>query len=238
MALLLGSTGCGTKVDKNPSGAQAPDSTTQGKKPTTRVLTQDQLERAVVNQHDLPGLSIDRIGVGTEGVGDGVVKPFSTDGTQPAKCAPVGAVLEGGSGYTPVGSVMRIAKSREGAATLYLVSYREAQAVRAIEDLRTALRTCTAFTAGPMKAAYTEVRTTDDPSQGDDGLSFRLTQLMEGPGEDDPLKVPETLIAIRSGSAIAVFTAVPDGTHTVPKLPTDLVNAQSKALSAATRTTS
>ncbi|WP_028805535.1 hypothetical protein [Streptomyces sp. 142MFCol3.1] len=95
-----------------------------------------------------PGFSSSKIGEGTDGVGDGVLKAISDTYTQPATCAPVGDAVEGGSRYTPVGSVVRIAGNKDGIATLSMASYREQDAVRVVEELRTAPRTCKAFTYG------------------------------------------------------------------------------------------
>ena len=242
LTLTLGLTGCGAKGSaavhapaggnsERTGGAQKPG--TKKSAPRVRVLTQDQLERAVVNEHDLPGLRIDTYGVGTEGWGDGIVKPFSDSDTRPAACAPLSAAVDGGSRYTPVGSVLRSVWSKGSGGLAYLVSYQDRDAVRVMDDLRTALRTCKDFTAGPMKVAYKGVRPADDPSQGDEGVSFGVTELLETPGHDDPVKIPRTVVVIRSGSTVAVFTAIESRPRifTFPKVPADVVTAQSKVLS-------
>ncbi|WP_329525122.1 hypothetical protein [Streptomyces sp. NBC_01462] len=152
------------------------------KKQAARVLTQDQLEQAVVNEHDLPGLIVTKIGVGTDGLGDGVVKAFPDRDTHPGTCGPVSGAVDGGSSHTPVGSVLRIARSKGSTVMLYLVSYQEEDAARVIDELRASLRTCKAFTAGPMKVAYQDVRATDEPSLGGEGLSSLSSRPICSPG--------------------------------------------------------
>ncbi|WP_432186395.1 hypothetical protein [Streptomyces sp. Tue6028] len=240
LALALGSAGCGSAEHKSSAASQVPGratseaSGTAQKKAAPRVLTQDQLERAVVDERDLPGLSSSKTGVGTDGVGDGVIKALRDSDTHPATCAPVSDAVDGGSRYTPVGSVVRISGNKDGMATLSMASYRAQDAVRVVDDLRAALKTCKAFTVGPLRVASNDVRATDDPPQGDDAVAFRLTHLMETPEEETPLEVPAAFVVIRSGTTVAVFKAIEDRDHTLPKVPTGLVTAQSKVLSTGT----
>ncbi|MFJ5901954.1 hypothetical protein ACIQFZ_43135, partial [Streptomyces sp. NPDC093064] len=147
--------------------------------------------------------------------------------------------VDGASGYTPVGSVQRIAGSITGwndrSAIITLVSYHPADAARVITELRTALKSCKGYTAGPMKATYEDVEATNDPPQGDDGVAFRLKLALE-PG-DDGLKIPISVIAIRHGSTLAIYKATSDTPGKLASIPSDLVNAQSKVLDAAVHTT-
>ncbi|MFE9987575.1 MULTISPECIES: hypothetical protein [unclassified Streptomyces] len=141
MVLGLGAVGCGaekgggsTAVDA--PGAEiaartAPATTPTPKRPAQRPLTQDQLERAVVDRRDLPGLEVTRLGSGTDGFGDGTVSALPAEATRPASCAPVGSAVSGGaSRYVPLGSVTRMAQTKSGTSTFQLVSDRAADAWR------------------------------------------------------------------------------------------------------------
>ena len=139
------------------------------------VLTQDQLEDAVVDEHDLPGVTANEIGEGSDGLGNGVIKALPSSITHPAVCAPVRNTTEGASGYVPVGSVQRAAGTPGQSALLTLVSYRPADAVRVLADLRTALRTCTAYKVGLPAIAFEDVKGVADPVQGEDSVALGLT---------------------------------------------------------------
>lgn len=163
--------------------------------------------------------------------GAGVIHAARRTDTSPSLCAPVSAAVDGASGYTPVGSVQRIAGGKDHSAILTLVSYHSADAARVINELRTALKSCKGYTAGPMKATYEDVEATDDAPQGDDGVAFRLRLTME-PGEGG-LKLPVSAIAVRHGSTLAIYKAVSDTPGTSASVPSDLLDARSKVLDAA-----
>ncbi|MEW2493368.1 hypothetical protein AB0942_07420 [Streptomyces nodosus] len=230
--MAIGMTACGGGHDGGAPTAKA--TVSRGTEQSARVLSQQQLEDAVVDAHDLPGVQVNGIGAGTNGVGNGVIHATRHTNTNPSLCAPVSAAVDAASGYTPVGSVQRIAGRKGHSAILTLVSYRSADAARVINELRTALKSCKGYTAGPMKATYEDVEATNGPPQGDDGVAFRLKLTME-PGEDS-LKLPIRVIAIRHGSTLAIYktTSTPG---TSASIPSDLVNAQAKVLDAAVHTT-
>ncbi|MFI9780417.1 hypothetical protein ACIHCV_38020 [Streptomyces sp. NPDC051956] len=235
MALMaVGMTACGGEHD---SGAQTANATVRrDTEQSAHVHSQKQLENAVVDAHDLPGVHVEEIGAGTKGVGNGVIHAARRTDTEPSLCAPVSAAVDGASGYTPGGSVQRIAGRKGHSAILTLVSYHSADAARVINELRTALKSCKGYTAaGPMKATYEDVEATNDPPQGDSGVAFRLKASVE-PGEDG-LKIPTSVIAIRHGSTLAIYKATSELPGTSASIPSDLVNAQSKVLDAAVHTT-
>ncbi|MFE9608188.1 hypothetical protein [Streptomyces sp. NPDC006012] len=202
------------------------------------VLSQQQLEDAVVDAHDLPGVQVEEIGAGTGGAGNGVIHAARRNDTDPSLCAPVSAAVVGASGYTPVGSVQRIAGTKGHPAVLTLVSHRSADASQIMRDLRTSLKSCKGFEAGAgaMKVTYDGVEVTNAPPHGDEGVAFRLKWVVE-PGEDG-LKSSVSVAVIRHGSALAIYKAVSDGPRGRASIPSDLVDAQSKVLDAAVRTTS
>ncbi|MEV5795600.1 hypothetical protein [Streptomyces sp. NPDC052192] len=243
MVLGLGAVGCGaekgggsTAVDA--PGAEiaartAPATTPTPKRPAQRPLTQDQLERAVVDKRDLPGLEVTRLGSGTDGFGDGTVSALPAEATRPASCAPVGSAVSGGaSRYAPLGSVTRMAQTKSGTSTFQLVSYRAADAVRVMDDLRSALATCSTYTVKwPTDTTFEDLRSAGDPHQGDEGVSFRLDVVASSPGgDDDPVRTLQSFQVIRSGSTVAVFSAFDTDAHKVKQVPAALVTAQMKVL--------
>ncbi|MFG3369612.1 hypothetical protein ACGF0K_32215 [Streptomyces sp. NPDC048156] len=233
MALMaVGLTACSGGHD---SGVQAAKTAvSRGTEQSARALSQQQLEGAVVDAHDLPGVQVEEIGAGSKGVGNGVIHAARRN-TDPSLCTPVSAAVDGASRYTPVGSVQRIAGRKGHSAILTLVSYHSADAARVISELRTALKSCKQYTAGPMKATYEDVEAANDPAQGDDGVAFRLKATME-PGKDG-LKLPISVIAIRHDSTLAIYKATSETPGTSAHIPSDLVNAQSKVLDAAVQAT-
>ncbi|MFJ9536197.1 hypothetical protein ACIRPX_02900 [Streptomyces sp. NPDC101225] len=232
-SLAVCATACG---GGHAEGASTPSATVgRGAERSARVLTQRQLEDAVVDAHDLPGVQVEEVGAGTQGAGNGVIHAARRTTTEPSLCAPVSAAVDGASGYSPVGSVQRVAGAKGRSTLLTLVSYRSADGVRVINELRTALKSCTAYTAGPMKAAYEDVEAVDGPPQGDDGVAFRLKLTVE-PGEDG-LKLPISVMAVRHGSTLAIYKALSDAPGTSASIPSDLVDAQSRVLDAAVHTT-
>jgi hypothetical protein len=237
MALTaIGMTACG---GLHVGGAPAAKATVnRDTEQNTRVLSQRQLEDAVVDTHDLPGVQVDEIGAGTSGVGNGIIHAARRTDTDPSLCAPVSAAVDGASGYTPVGSVQRVAGTKGHPATLTLVSYRPADAPRVLKELRTSLKSCKGYVAGAgaMKVTYDSVEATNAPAQGDEGVAFRLKWVVE-PGEDG-LKSAVSVAVIRHESTLAIYKAVSDTPRAQASIPSDLVNAQSKVLDAAVRTTS
>lgn len=242
VVLGLGTVGCGAEKGGGSTAGHAPGAesaartasaaTPTPKSPTQRPLTQNQLERAVVDARDLPGWTITRLGSGTDGFGDGTVSALREEATRPVSCAPVGSALSGASKYTPLGSVTRMAQNEDGTSTFHLVSYRAADAERVMDELRSALATCTTYTmTWPADTTFEDLRPTGDPHQGDEGVSFRLDVVSSSTGGDsDPVRTLQSFQVIRSGSTVAVFSAVDTEAHRVKKVPTALVTAQMKVL--------
>ncbi|MFD6295170.1 hypothetical protein ACFWFU_10225 [Streptomyces sp. NPDC060235] len=243
MVLGLGAAGCGAEKGGGSTAVDAPGSevaartapatTPTPKSPAQRPLTQDQLERAVVDKRDLPGLEVSRLGAGTDGFGDGTVRALPAEATRPASCAPVSSAVSGGaSRYAPVGSVTRMGQTKDGTSTFHLVSYRAADAVRVMDELRSALATCTTYTAkSPTDTTFEDLRSAGDPHQGDEGVSFRLDVVSSSPvSDDDPVRMLQSFQVIRSGSTVAVFSAFDTDAHRVKRVPAALVTAQMKVL--------
>ncbi|MFE3271217.1 hypothetical protein [Streptomyces sp. NPDC059215] len=242
VVLGLGAAGCGGQKGGDSTVGRAPGAEIAARtasaaaptprSPARRPLAQDQLERAVVDERDLPGWTISRLGAGTDGFGDGTVSALREEGTHPVSCAPVGSALSGASKYTPLGSVTRMAQNEDGISTMQLVSYRAADAVRVMDELRSALETCTSYTmVFPADTTFEKLRPTGDPHQGDEGVSFRLDVVDRSPsGDSDPYRRLESYQVIRSGSTVAVFDAVDADAYRLKKIPAALITAQMKVL--------
>jgi hypothetical protein len=201
---------------------------------TGPVLTQHQLEAAVIDKGDLPGLWIEGIGGSADGTadpGNGLARPVAADLTDPAACAPVDGASYGAGRHTPVGSVRRTAEAGKGPAILALVSYRHGDATRTLDDLRTALEHCTAFHEKDVKdTRFTDIRPVDTAPVCDDTVSFRYTKVLTGSDGKD-MKIPARLTAFRCGSTVAAILAMTVGGGTAsPEIPEDLLHAQAKAL--------
>ncbi|MER6333761.1 hypothetical protein ABT298_31435 [Streptomyces sp. NPDC001034] len=227
--MAVGLAACGGNHGGGAATAKAAGS--QRHEPSVRVLSQDQLKQVVVSAHDLPGIRVEKIGTGSQGVGDGVIHAMPRTNTHPDACAPVSAAVDGASGYSPVASVQRTIDMKDHSAILTLASYRAAEASRVIDELRAALRTCTAYQAGPMKATYKDVKATNDVPQGEVGVAFRLTLVMDP--NDDTLKIPVSVIVTHQGSTVATYKAISDDPRTPATIPAGLVNAQAKVLDSA-----
>lgn len=197
------------------------------------ALSQQQLEDAVVDGRDLPGVQVDAIGAGTKGVGNGSVTAARRTNASPSLCAPVSAAVEGTSAYAPVASVRRVAGTKGHSLILTLVSYRSADASQVMRELRTSLKTCMGYQAGTgaMTMSYDDVEAIKAPQQGDEGLAFCLKWVLD-PGTDG-LKSPVSVAILRHGSTLAIYKAVSTTPQVPASVPSDLVHAQSKALNAA-----
>ncbi|MEU1501775.1 hypothetical protein [Streptomyces sp. NPDC005732] len=242
VVLGLGAVGCGGQKGGDSTAGHVPGAgiaartapavTPASQSPAWRPLTQDELERAVVDERDLPGWTVSRLGAGTDGLGDGTVSALREGGTHPASCAPVGSALSGASKYTPLGSVTRMAQNEDGISTMHLVSYRAADAVQVMDELRSAMASCTSYTMTfPMDTTFEKLRRTGDPHQGDEGVSFRLDVVSRDPaGDSDPVRSLQSFQVIRSGSTVAVFDAIDMDAYRLRKIPAVLVTAQLKVL--------
>ncbi|MEU8949368.1 hypothetical protein [Streptomyces sp. NPDC048489] len=242
IVLGLGAVGCGAEKGGGSTADHAQGSETATptasaatrtpQRPAQRPLTQNQLEGAVVDKRDLPGSTISRLGAGADGFGDGTVSAVHEEDTHPKSCAPVGSAVSGASKYTPLGSVTRMVQNEGRISTMHLVSYRASDAVRVMEELRSALATCTSYTMTfPTDTAFERLRRTGDPHQGDEGVSFQLDVVSRDPaGDTDPYRSLQSVQVIRSGSTVAVFEAIDMDAYKLKKIPAVLVTAQMNVL--------
>ncbi|MGW1886638.1 hypothetical protein [Streptomyces sp. NPDC001970] len=179
----------------------------------------------MVTRKDLPGRTFDAL--------PGPVSAVSAPVT-PAVCQPVDAAVGLAGPGAPKARVRQVVSAVEGdhGGAVALASYASDQAAGMVTTVRTALRTCTAFTPA-YGFAYEDVTALPDPGLGSESVSFRLLQLVSVDGEE-PLKVPMTVTMVRMGATIATFQSANikrDGQAVVPP---DVVSEQLTKLADAT----
>ncbi|MEU4496083.1 hypothetical protein AB0F96_22205 [Streptomyces sp. NPDC023998] len=217
--------GCGSAVGKSeererPQRLAAP-STGSGK-----ALGQRELEQAAVSQKDLPARTFDAL-----------LDPISTKRSpvDPASCQAVADSAGLSSWVLPTARVKQVIGSAKGdhGGSMALASHTPAEASRMIQQVRTALRSCNAFTPA-FGFAYEGVTVLPDPRLGDESVSFRLLQVVSSEGEK-PLKVPVTVIVVRVGAALATFQAANFERNGQAVVPRDVVDEQLIKLTDAAR---
>lgn len=182
-----------------------------------KVLGQQALQRATVTGKDLSGRDFDAL--------PGPARADSAP-VMPAVCRPVADAVALASPVTPKARVRQVMSAVKGdhGGSMALASYTPHQAAEIISTLRTALRSCTAFT--PVYGfAYEGVTALPDPGLGSESVSFRLLQLVSLDGEE-PLKVPVTVTAVRVGTTLATFQSANTRRDGQAVVPSDVVSKQ------------
>ncbi|MBT2368875.1 hypothetical protein J7E88_27040 [Streptomyces sp. ISL-10] len=214
MAAALFVTGCGG--DGRTSGAAA-----DGK-----VLGQQDLERAVVTEKDLPGRTFDAL-----------PGPVSADITlvDPSSCQAVADAVGMSSPFPPKARVKQVISSAEGdhGGSMMLASYPPDQAAAIIPALHTALDSCRAFTPA-YGFAYEDVTQMQDPGLGNGSAAFHLLQVLSSKGKK-PLKVPVTVTVVRAGATLLTFQSTNTKDSDPAVFPQDAVDTQLAKLADATR---
>lgn len=195
-----------------------------------KSLSAAELEQAVVTATDLDGYEVEKVLTAT---------PASRRTAEPAECAPVVQALGGSSGVAAVARVGRMIsakKDRATGASMILSSHSGEDAVRVIRDLRTAAERCGTFKDVTVDFRYDDVEVRPDPHYGDESVSLRLTQLAALSEDEEPVRVPYAVLAVRQGATVAVFTEsnLPEKTgETDPAvIPEAIVRAQLEKLTA------
>jgi hypothetical protein len=196
-----------------------------------KPLSAAELEQAVVTTADLGGYDINKVVTNTSA---------SRTTADPAECAPVAQALGGGSGYGAVARVGRMVVSQKdsaSAATVILSSHTGQDAAKVIAELRTAAGKCETFRHLTADFPYEDTEVRDDPGYGDESVSLGLTQVVADTGDEEPIRVPYTVLAVRQGATVAMFYefdrpgAAGDADPAV--VPEAIVEAQLKKLKAA-----
>lgn len=163
-----------------------------------KPLGKADLERVAVTDADLDGYEVERILAG----------PAASHRTaDPAECAPVVEALGGSSGFRATARVGRMISSKDHGpgASMILASHGAGDATRVIDALRTAAKRCRTFKDVGVGFRCDEAVLQPDPGYGDESVSLRLTQLAAESEDDDPVRVPYAVVAVRLGATVAMF---------------------------------
>ncbi|MGW1874660.1 hypothetical protein [Streptomyces sp. NPDC001975] len=163
-----------------------------------KPLGKADLERAAITDTDLDGYEVEQT----------LAAPGASHRTaDPAECAPVVQALGGSSGFTATARIGRMIFSKEHSpgATMILASHSAGDATRVIDALRTAAKRCKTFKDIGVGFRYDEAVLQPDPGYGDESLSLRLTQLAAFSEDDEPIRVPYAVVAVRQGATVAMF---------------------------------
>ncbi|MFJ8107091.1 hypothetical protein [Streptomyces sp. NPDC096132] len=180
----------------SPAGTASEETKTAGIE--DKPLGEADLERAAITDTDLDGYEVNRI----------LAAPAASRRTaDPAECAPVVQALGGSSGFTATARIGRMISSKEHGpgASMILSSHSAGDAARVIDALRTAAKRCKTFKDIGVGFRYDEAVLQPDPGYGDESVSLRLTQLAADSEDDEPVRVPYAVVAVRQGATVAMF---------------------------------
>lgn len=163
-----------------------------------KPLSKADLERAAITDKDLDGYEINRI----------LAAPSASRRTaDPASCGPVVQALGGSSGFTATARVGRVifSKKHGPGASMILSSHGAGDAARVIDAFRAAAKRCKTFKDIRADFRYSDAELQPDPGYGDESVSLRLTQLAADSEDEEPIRVPYTVVAVRQGATVAMF---------------------------------
>ncbi|MET9407378.1 hypothetical protein ABZX90_16690 [Streptomyces sp. NPDC002935] len=166
-----------------------------------KPLSKGELERAAISAKDLDGYEVNPALATT---------PASHKTADPAACTPVVQALGGSSGFKATARVGRMifSKKHGPGASMILSSHGAGDAVRVIDAFRTAAKKCTTFKDVLVDFRYSEAELQPDPGYGDESVSLRLTQLAAVDEDEEPVRVPYTVLAVRQGATVAMLYAI------------------------------
>ena len=215
---------CGSGEDSQAGATPEKTTITGTSGAQARTLSAAALERAAVTQTDLEGYEVERAFTS---------KRPSRKETDPDGCAPVMHAVGGGSGFAAIARVGRSVFPKQGSGTqLTLSSHSVADAVRVVDELRTAVGKCKSFKDVTADLAYEGVDVQPEADYGDESVSLRLTQLVTGDGDDDAVRVPCAVVAVRQGATVAMFSTTRRGGKEAAAVPEAIVRAQLNKLRA------
>ncbi|MDX3380304.1 hypothetical protein PV682_02445 [Streptomyces niveiscabiei] len=190
--------GCGTGQDSR-AGATAEPTGTSGAQ--DKPLGEADLERATIAGTDLAGYEVRRETAAT----------FASRKTaDPTECAPVMQAVGGSSGFAAIARTARLVSPKESGASAHmtLASHSPGEARQVIDELRTAAERCETFRDILVRYDYDAVQLRPDPGYGDESVSIRLTQLVSDGEDDEPVRVPHAVVAVRQGATVVMFTTL------------------------------
>ncbi|MFF7985636.1 hypothetical protein ACFZDK_42090 [Streptomyces sp. NPDC007901] len=194
---------------------------------SAKPLSKAALEQAALTGTDLDGYEVQR---------DLAATSASRKTAEPAECAPAVQAVGGSSGFAATARTARIvfSKAHGPSAHLTLSSHGSGEAERVIDALRTAAERCKTFKDVLVDFDYDEVQVRPDPGYGDESVSLRLTQLAAGSADEEPVRVPYAVVAVRQGATVAMFTTfnLPSGPRgqEPAAVPEAVIRAQLKKL--------
>ncbi|WP_369256484.1 hypothetical protein [Streptomyces sp. R35] len=186
---------CGSRQDSR-AGAASEETKTAGAQ--VKPLSEADLERAAITDTDLDGYEVNRI----------LSAPSASRRTaDPAECTPVVQALGGSSGFTATARTGRMISSKKHGpgASMILSSHSARDATRVMDAFRTAAKRCKTFKDIRADFRYGEAELQPDPGYGDDSVSLRLTQLAADSEDEEPIRVPYAVVAVRQGTTVAMF---------------------------------
>lgn len=198
IAMLMTSstlTACGSGQGSR-AGAASEETRTAGVQ--AKPLSKADLERAAVTDTDLDGYEVNRTLAAASA---------SRRTADPAACAPVAQALGGSSGFRAIARVGRVifSKKHGPGASMILSSHSAGDAIRVIDAFRTAAKRCETFKDVGVDFRYDEAELQPDPDYGDESVSLRLTQLAADSEDEEPVRVPFAVVAVRQGTTVAMF---------------------------------
>ncbi|MFI5757342.1 hypothetical protein [Streptomyces sp. NPDC051569] len=202
-----GGSGTGTGGNASASGGE-------------RVLSQAELDRAILAADDVPGFTVDPA--------DG--PPPGAETADRAECAPLIALINGRpEPLAQATAYRRIADAADSLTTIseFLTAHGPQAASILLGRLRDAVEACAdGFTAtgGGSSSHYTAVKRLHAVEDGDEAVAYQVT------GDREGLPFPLIFHVVRVGGTVATFHAAdPDGVG-APQLPDALLSAQAAKL--------
>ena len=208
-----GSGGSSSDAKESPpasvSGSPSASASEQAAEAPADPLGAAQLKSAAVSGADVDGFQI----------ADFPAKPAGGGTAAPAVCQPLENMRTASPEPDPREFVGLLAYADSGpaagsATTVALMAYEESDAAGILDGLRTALKSCTAYTGGVP--ARTTAETATAPDAGDEAVAFHLQT--EGDSSD-------AFVVVRSGATVVLFSTV-SGTGSAAEVPEALVSAQ------------
>lgn len=179
-----------------------------------KPLTEAQLTKAVITKADVKGYrvgdtpddEIPEVSVPAKPAACQALADMFLLGTEPDATARVSRSL---TSLKPTdGTVLRVG----------LLAHKESDAKKVVADLRTQSGTCDSYEHTDYQ--YTGVKPAKAPALGDEAVSYTMTSDIEG------TKIPVTYTIVRSGSTLAVFSAMSALGGKAPAVPAVVVEAQ------------
>ncbi|MGW0946323.1 hypothetical protein ACWD4O_27810 [Streptomyces sp. NPDC002623] len=196
-------TAAGTTAGASASGARA------------ETLGEAQLKSAALTGGDVDGYQVT----------DFPAKPDGDSTARPAACQPLENMRTAAPDPGPQAFVGLLAFAGAGpsagsATTIGLMAYDQPAAEGVLEDLRTALKECTAYEGGVP--ARTTVTTAAAPDAGDEAVAFGLQTERDS---------ADAFVVVRTGATVVLFSTA-SGTGAAAEVPDELISAQVRKLEA------